>query len=215
MLPIGVGCLGRRRRSTAGPADLAGQTRGVTFAFIRHGQTEWNRELRLQGSSDIPLNDTGREQALEAVSVLAGTHWDAVVSSPLSRARESAQIIADGLGITLGPSYAELVERDYGDGEGATPEDIEARWPDHRYPGLESLDSVVARGIAALDLIADDYGDANVVIVCHGTIIRYTLGALAGQKLPAIENGSTATVDRIGEGWRVYTVNDVALVSAG
>ncbi len=187
----------------------------MTFAFIRHGQTDWNRDLRLQGSSDIPLNDTGREQAREAVGVLAGTRWDAVVSSPLSRARETAEIIADGLGIALGPSYGELVERHYGDGEGATAEDIEARWPDHDYPGLESLDSVVARGIAALDRIADDYGDANVVIVCHGTIIRYTLGALAGQKLPPIDNGSTATFERIGEGWRVLTVNDHALVAAG
>ncbi|MBG6107011.1 histidine phosphatase family protein [Frigoribacterium sp. CG_9.8] len=184
----------------------------MTFAFIRHGQTEWNRQLRLQGSSDIPLNDTGREQARHAVDALTGTRWDAVVSSPLSRARETAQIIADGLGITLGPSYDLLAERHYGDAEGATAEDIAANWPDHAYPGLESLDSVVARGIAALDRIADDYGDRNVVIVCHGTIIRCTLGALAGQKLPAIENGSTATFDRLGEGWRVHTVNDEALV---
>jgi probable phosphoglycerate mutase len=186
----------------------------VTFAFIRHGQTDWNRDLRLQGSSDIPLNDTGRNQAREAVDVLSTTRWDAVVSSPLSRARETAQVIADGLGIALGPSYDELVERHYGDAEGATAEIIEARWPDHEYPGLESLDSVVARGIAALDRIADDYGDANVVIVCHGTIIRYTLGALAGQKLDLIRNGSTATFDRIGEGWRVHTVNDEDLVRA-
>ena len=57
----------------------------MTFAFIRHGQTEWNRELRLQGSSDIPLNDTGRQQARESVDVLSGTRWEAVVSSPLSR----------------------------------------------------------------------------------------------------------------------------------
>lgn len=186
----------------------------MTFAFIRHGQTDWNRDLRLQGSSDIPLNDTGRNQAREAVDVLSTTRWDAVVSSPLSRARETAQVIADGLGIALGPSYDELVERHYGDAEGATAEIIEARWPDHEYPGLESLDSVVARGIAALDRIADDYGDANVVIVCHGTIIRYTLGALAGQKLDLIRNGSTATFDRIGEGWRVHTVNDEDLVRA-
>jgi len=185
----------------------------VTFAFIRHGQTEWNLELRLQGSSDIPLNDTGRQQAREAVDALSNTRWDAVVSSPLARARETAQIIADGLGVTLGPSYDELVERHYGDGEGATAEDIAARWPDHDYPGLESLDSVVARGIAALDRIADDYGDANVVIVCHGTIIRYTLGALAGRQLPQIDNGSTATFERIGEGWRVHTVNDEALTA--
>jgi probable phosphoglycerate mutase len=180
----------------------------MTFAFIRHGQTEWNRQLRLQGSSDIPLNDTGRSQARDAVAVLASTAWDAVVSSPLSRARETASIIADGLGIELGPSYQELVERDYGDAEGATEEMITERWPDRQYPGLESLDSVVGRGLASIERIADDYGEANVVIVCHGTIIRYTLQMLAGQELDVIRNGSTATFDRIGEGWRVHTVND-------
>lgn len=180
----------------------------MTFAFIRHGQTDYNRDLRLQGSSDIPLNETGRAQAREAVAMLSGTRWDAIVSSPLSRARETAQIIADGLGIALGPSYDELVERHYGEAEGATEQDITERWPDHRYPGVESLDSVVARGRAALGRIADDYGNANVVIVCHGTIIRYTLQSLAGREFDQIVNGSTATFDRMGEGWRVLTVND-------
>jgi probable phosphoglycerate mutase len=180
----------------------------MTFAFIRHGQTEWNRELRLQGSSDIPLNDTGRAQARDAVGVLAGTTWDAVVSSPLGRARETASIIADGLGIELGPSYQELVERHYGDAEGATEAMITERWPDRQYPGLESLDSVVGRGLAAIERIADDFGDANVVIVCHGTIIRYTLQSLAGRAFDQIINGSTATFERQGDGWRVLTVND-------
>jgi probable phosphoglycerate mutase len=180
----------------------------MTFAFIRHGQTEWNRQLRLQGSSDIPLNDTGRAQARDAVAVLAGTAWDAVVSSPLGRARETASIIADGLGIELGPSYQELVERHYGDAEGATEEMITERWPDRQYPGLESLDSVVSRGLAAIERIADDFGDANVVIVCHGTIIRYTLQTLARRPFDQIINGSTATFERLDDGWRVLTVND-------
>lgn len=185
----------------------------MTFAFIRHGETDWNRDLRLQGSSDIPLNDTGRAQAREAVTVLGGIRWDAVVSSPLSRARETAQIIADGLGIELGPSYPELVERDYGAAEGATAEIIAENWPDRQYPGLETLDDVVARGEAALSRVADEYGERNVIIVCHGTIIRYTLGALAGQLLDPIRNGSTATFDRVADGWRVHTVNDVALAA--
>jgi len=180
----------------------------VTFAFIRHGQTDWNRDLRLQGSSNIPLNARGREQAAEAVAVLAGTTWDAVVSSPLDRARETAQIVAAGLGIELGPSYDLLVERDYGEGEGATAEVIADRWPDKQYPGLESLDSVVARATAALEQIAADYGDKNVVIVCHGTLIRYTLGHLAGRQFDAIRNGSVAEFEKDAAGWRVLTVND-------
>ena len=98
------------------PTDGAGRPPdpGGVFAFIRHGQTDWNRDDRLQGSSDIPLNDTGRAQALEAAALLRDGGWEVVVSSPLVRARETPQIIADDLGIELGPSYPELVERDYG-----------------------------------------------------------------------------------------------------
>ncbi len=180
----------------------------MTFAFIRHGQTDWNRELRLQGSSDIPLNDLGRDQAAEAVTMLAASWWDVIVSSPLLRARETAAIIAARLGKELGPSYSELVERHYGEAEGATPEDIAARWPDHQYPGLESLDSVVSRGTAAIERIAADYPGANVGIVCHGTLIRYTLASLAGRSFDAIRNGSVATFERQGSGWRVLSVND-------
>jgi probable phosphoglycerate mutase len=183
----------------------------MTLAFIRHGQTNWNFEKRLQGSTDIPLNDTGREQARAAVAVLDGVDWEVIVSSPLSRARETAAIIAAGLDIELGPAYDELVERDYGQGEGATAEIIAERWPDKDYPGLESLDSVVARGIAALERIDAEYGDRNTLIVCHGTIIRYTLAALAGREFDQIINGSVATFERQGEEWRVLSVNDEPL----
>jgi uncharacterized phosphatase len=184
------------------------QNGSMTLAFIRHGQTDWNLADRLQGTSDIPLNDTGRQQARDAVATLVGVDWEVIVSSPLIRARETASIIAAGLGIELGPSYDELVERAYGEGEGATAEVIAERWPDKNYPGLESLDSVVARGKAALERINADYGDRNTLIVCHGTIIRYTLSSLADRTFEQIHNGSVATFEKLGDGWRVLTVND-------
>jgi uncharacterized phosphatase len=183
----------------------------VTFAFIRHGQTDWNLAKRLQGASDVPLNDTGRQQARDAVATLADGGWQAIVSSPLSRARETAQIIADGLGIELGPAYDELVERDYGEAEGVRDDEAERRWPGKTAPGVESLDSVVARGRAALSRIAEDYADEDVLVVCHGTLIRYTLASLAGRSLPEIRNGSVATFALDGEAWRVMSVNDEPL----
>lgn len=183
----------------------------MSYAFIRHGQTDWNRDDRLQGSSDIPLNDFGRAQALEAAAVLAGTPWHAIVSSPLQRARETAEIIAAELSIELGPSYDELVERDYGPLEGQNSSETIARWPDRDYPGAETLDSVVARGKAGLARVAADYGDQDVVIVCHGTIIRYTLAALAGRPVDGIQNGSVSTF-RLDRGhWEVLTVNGFPL----
>lgn len=186
----------------------------MTYAFIRHGQTDWNRDDKLQGSSDIPLNDTGRQQAREAAAVLADGGWQVVVSSPLLRARETAQLIAGELHLELGPSYPDLVERDYGTLEGGSSSETMARWPNRDYPGAESLDSVVARGMAGLASVWADFGDRHVVIVCHGTIIRYTLAALAGRPVEGIRNGSISTLQRDGDGWDVLTVNGVPLVES-
>ncbi len=181
------------------------------FAFIRHGQTDWNRDDRLQGSSDIPLNDTGRAQAHEAAELLRDLGWEVIVSSPLQRARETAQIIADDLGIVLGASYPELLERDYGVLEGESSSEMVARHPNRDYPGAEPLQSVVERGRAGLVHIADDVGDRNTIIVCHGTIIRYTLAALAGRRLPGIVNGSCSMFEFVDGDWEVVTVNGMPL----
>ena len=184
----------------------------VTFAFIRHGETDWNKDDKLQGSSDIPLNARGREQAHEAAGILADGGWQVVVSSPLKRARETAQIIARDLGLELGPSYPALVERDYGPLEGQSSSETVAKYPHRDYPGAESLDSVVSRGLAGLARVADDFRDRDVVIVAHGTIIRYTLAALAGRPLDAIRNGSISTFRLEGDRWEVLTVNGQPLV---
>jgi uncharacterized phosphatase len=183
----------------------------MIVAFIRHGQTDWNREGLLQGSSDIPLNDTGRAQAEDALMTLRSMPWDAVVSSPLVRARETAQIIADGLGIPLGAAYPGLVERDYGPLEGTSSAAAIDRWPTREYPGAESLDAVATRGTEALAQIAADHPDGSVLVVCHGTIIRYTLARLAGRPVPGIDNGSVSMVRRDGAEWEVATVNGIPL----
>ena len=182
-------------------------------AFIRHGQTDWNRDDRMQGSSDIPLNDTGRGQALDAVEVLRPIAWDAVVSSPLVRARETAEIIASALELDLGPSYPEFVERDYGPFEGANATECIAKYPGKDYPEAEMISSVVARGLAGLARVAADYPGRNVVIVCHGTIIRYTLATLAGHPVDGINNGTVSELERVGDGWRVLTVNGLPLAT--
>jgi uncharacterized phosphatase len=179
----------------------------MKLGFIRHGQTNWNAEGRLQGSSDIPLNEVGRQQARDAVTVLGAGTWDAIVSSPLSRARETAEIIAAGLGIELGRSYDELIERDYGQAEGMQDGEWEKLWPDKIGGGIETLDSVVSRGRAAIELIAADFPGKNVAVVCHGTIIRYTLSALAGNQFDSILNGSVSLTDNADGPWMVRSVN--------
>jgi uncharacterized phosphatase len=183
------------------------------LSLIRHGQTDWNAAGRMQGSTDIPLNDIGRQQAESAVAMLADFQWDVIVSSPLKRASETAEIIADGLGVDVGPSYELLCERHYGEGEGLTKSEVDERWPDASQPGLETLDSVVDRGLAALEKIADDYPDKQIIVVCHGTIIRYTLSKLAQRPFDHILNGSISTIERVNGGWAVHSVNGEELES--
>ena len=97
---------------------------GTRIIFLRHGQTDWNIEHRFQGGTDIPpLNDTGREQVRTAIGALQqaaaeGTTVDAIVSSHLSRAVESAEIVAEGLGIPYRGAVDGFQERSFGDLEG-------------------------------------------------------------------------------------------------
>lgn len=186
----------------------------MRLELIRHGQTDWNSQDKLQGSSDVPLNEHGRQQAHDAAALLAseGVAWDAIVSSPLGRARETAQIIAADLGIELGEAYDELIERDYASREGTVPE---GKIPDHptdEFPDIESRDVTSARGIGALEMIRDtrlpqDGPDGRVVVVCHGTIIRFTLSELVGWEVGHIENAAANTVEWDGERWFVRTIN--------
>lgn len=183
----------------------------MMIALIRHGQTDWNRDGLLQGSSDIPLNATGRAQASDALMTLRSRPWDAVVSSPLQRARETAAIIAAGLEIPLGAAYPALAERDYGPLEGTPSADAIATWPTREYPGAETLAAVASRGVEALATIAADAPGSAVLAICHGTIIRYTLARLAGRPVPGIDNGAISLVRGVPGSWEVATVNGIPL----
>ncbi|KQR64766.1 histidine phosphatase family protein [Frigoribacterium sp. Leaf172] len=184
----------------------------MRLELIRHGQTDWNLNDKLQGSSDIPLNETGRGQAIEAAGLLAGADWSAIVSSPLGRARETARIIADTLGIELGDAYDELIERDYASNEGRRPVSPIPDEPNDDYPDIEPRESVSRRGIGALETIRDtrlplDGDDAHIVVVCHGTIIRFILSEILGREVPHIENAAANTVEWDGAAWHVLSIN--------
>ena len=93
---------------------------GTRIIFLRHGQTDWNKANLMQGITDIPLNDTGREQARTTGKKLAdmGLEFTVLVSSPLSRAYETAQLVGEHFDLQVHKTYPELVERAYGAGEG-------------------------------------------------------------------------------------------------
>ncbi|MGO2480141.1 histidine phosphatase family protein [Glutamicibacter ardleyensis] len=164
--------------------------------FVRHGETESNRAGRLQGRSDLPMNETGRRQAAGAALELAGTGtWDVVVSSPLFRARQSAQIIADLLGAPRVQEFPELMERDYGDAEGTVvtglSEDNVRRLMDLG----ESEEHLVERAINVLFKISVQHPGQRVVVVSHGSLIRSVLSALHGTRHEWVPNGQVLRVE--------------------
>lgn len=160
--------------------------------LVRHGETDWNLARRIQGSTDIPLNDTGREQAATTGALLARRNWDAVYSSPLSRAFETASIIADAVGLPAPTPVPALVERAYGEAEGLEDEELTRRFPgDTPVPGREGRGAVVARVLPALMELADAHPDQAIIVVSHGGVIRSVLNAVDPEnRHPAITNGS-------------------------
>ncbi|WP_350347591.1 histidine phosphatase family protein [Agromyces sp. G08B096] len=184
----------------------------MVIALVRHGQTDWNLALRMQGRTDIPLNATGREQARTAARRLADGGWDLVVSSPLVRARETAEILADGIRAELGGTDDDLIEEEFGEAEGMLVAAVAERWPDGDIPGREPVEHVAARGLAALGRLADAYEGRNVLAVAHGTLIRTTLAAISGHDrahFPKLDNVSSSHVHRVGADWSVLTVGGV------
>lgn len=161
--------------------------------LVRHGETEWNRARRIQGRTDIPLNDTGRAQARATGRLLARRrHWDGVITSPLNRARETAAIIAEELGLPEPEVDDALVERDYGDAEGLSFAEIDRRYPPGTpVPGRESRDAVGERVVPALLDIAVRNPGCCFVVVSHGGAIRAALSVADERQAHGhITNGS-------------------------
>jgi broad specificity phosphatase PhoE len=160
--------------------------------LVRHGETDWNAARRIQGRTDIPLNDAGRGQARQAAELLARRSWHGVYTSPLERAHETASIIAERLGLGAVVDVDALVERDYGEAEGMGFDEIEALYPEGvRAPGQETREAVAARVVPALLELAERHPGERLVIVSHGGAIRSVLQtAEPGTQHPRITNAS-------------------------
>lgn len=149
----------------------------TTLYLVRHGQTAWNVEGRYQGQLDPPLNALGREQARRAAAELAPIGFDAIYSSDLARARQTAEALAalTGLPVRLEPRLREI---DQGEWQGILIDEIRARWPEelagwerdpwkYHPPGGERVDQVRDRVFAAIDEIVARHPDETVAVFTH------------------------------------------------
>jgi broad specificity phosphatase PhoE len=169
----------------------------TTILLARHGETDWNRERRVQGHTDRPLNDEGRRQALALADELAGEPVDAVYSSDLVRAHETARVVAERLGLDV-TVLPDLRERDFGTWEGLTDEEILERFPQARngpWGDAESREEMLERIRAALGRIADAHAEGRVLVITHGGPVRALLTVCNAAEAGSIGN---CVVHRIG-----------------
>jgi broad specificity phosphatase PhoE len=160
-------------------------TSTLRIYIARHGQTDWNLKGQIQGGTDVPLNDTGREQARQLKLHLAGIPFDAVYASSLRRSRETAEIVHGSVPITNLPA---LGERRFGKFEGTFTSDPETGpeyrrriWiPDDSLDGGESLNALRERVRTALDTIRKQHPSGSVLIVSHSYTNRMILSVLLG-----------------------------------
>ena len=186
------------------------------LGLLRHGQTDWNIDLRLQGSTDIPLNDTGRAQARFAASSLNREDWDVIIASPLSRAKDTADIVALELGMNV-VVVQELIERSFGVAEGLDHASWRKLYESHEViEGLESLEDLRTRTVQLLDLIANEYSGQRVLAVSHGAFIRKVLNIVTNGELPREgERLSNASLNRFMHADGSWTITDYRPESLG
>ncbi|MCR8845918.1 histidine phosphatase family protein [Paenibacillus sp. SC116] len=151
------------------------------IGIIRHGSTEWNKEGRAQGSSDIPLNESGVAEARQLANRLSKEQWDVIYTSPLSRARTTAEAIASEMNDVDVLLDDRLREVNGGLIEGTTEEERVAKWgADWRELdlGLEPKDQVFTRILSFVQEVTDKHAGQNVLLVSHGSFIRHLFEVL-------------------------------------
>ena len=199
-------------------------TEGSIVCLVRHGVTPWNTAARLQGQRDIPLSPEGVRQAERAgqalsqrIAELGRQRWDALYTSPLQRAAQTAQGVARWIGLTPRVDK-DLIERSWGAIEGLTREEAETAFPDwQRFPervaGLEPEEALRARAVAAIERLELAHRGEAIVVVSHGAFIHAFLrgvGLLAPAPAAPMANGAFTIVLRLDGAWQSLAVNDAS-----
>lgn len=168
----------------------------TTIGLVRHGITDWNVLGRAQGISDIPLNNLGKQQASALANrlVLKGD-WDIIVTSDLARAKETGQIIAAKLNLSINVFDKRIREINCGKIEGTTEEERLKRWGSNWREldlGIEKFNDVSDRGYEFITELANTYSDKRVLVVSHGALIGLTLQRLLPERFQKTQLDNTS-----------------------
>ncbi len=180
----------------------------TTLLIVRHGQTDWNVQKRIQGHTDIPLNDTGKSEALTLAEKLQTTRFVACYSSDLSRAFETATILARPHALPV-QSDTRLRERQFGPWEGRLRDDLFA-CPLPERGGVENSQDLHQRVFHCFDELAMQHAGESVLIVSHGGLMLSILLQIGGFECPIelLKSRNTATIQLEHSGGR-WSLKDV------
>jgi 2,3-bisphosphoglycerate-dependent phosphoglycerate mutase len=195
------------------------------LCIVRHGETAWNAEHRVQGQLDVPLNAIGQAQALAAAKVLAREKFDAIYSSDLSRARQTAAPIAQIHSREI-LVEKDLRERHYGIFQRLTYAEVKVRYaqdyarfdardPEYAFRTGESLRDFSARSIAAVSKIADEHEGESILVFTHGGVLDMLYRFITSHPLSAernfgIPNAGLNRIEVTPAGWKILAWADVA-----
>lgn len=159
----------------------------MRLLLVRHGETDWNKEKRIQGREDIPLNETGILQAKNCGKALEGAKFAAIISSPLDRARETAEIIKEAVAINELVIDEDLIERDFDRISGMTYKERREFDASGQIDNRESREAMLERMLRSILRHGKEFYDKDIIFVSHGAAIRsvideYTDGGLTKSK---------------------------------
>ena len=183
--------------------------------LARHGETEWNALGRLQGATDVPLNEVGRAQGRALGEKLRGEGIVSITTSDLVRAQQTGEEAAKVLGITSERAIdPDLRERGFGAFEGLTRVDLETHHPEAwaawrmsqiAPPDAEQTEIVIERMKRALTRIVKHDAPGNVLVVSHGAAMRLVMNELTGTQTAIIPNGAVYRIALTNDVWSVMS----------
>ncbi|MGP4042444.1 histidine phosphatase family protein [Gracilibacillus sp. D59] len=190
----------------------------TSICFVRHGETDWNALGKIQGQTDIPLNNNGRSQADECGRYLQDSEWDLMITSPLLRAKETATIINKYLDLPL-TEMEDFCERGFGDAEGMTVTERLQVFPDGIYPNQESFEALTERLVEGIRKIHKLHKGKKVLLVAHGAVINAILTHFSDGKIGSgktkLVNGCINHIEWLEEeSWKIKSYNQTGHLSA-
>ncbi len=182
-----------------------------TICMIRHGETDWNAAGRIQGLEDTDLNQRGREQARKTGLYLQQWPWDAIVTSPLKRAKDTANIIARLNALGSVQAMDHFLERAYGACSGMTRQERNFHFPDGVIPGQEPLVALQQRTLQGLEVLRQMPDKHNILLIAHGGVINAILNVIShgkiGTGITSLHNAGITQIHYAHNRWDIVFYN--------